>query len=302
MISTENKASTLRKAKAQAVLSLTPELVEVLRSKSGPKGDALEIARAAGVLAAKRTWELIPYCHPVPIDQVLIHYELEENAVRVTSEVTSVGKTGIEMEALVAAQIAATTIFDMLKPLGTEMVITEVKVLEKEGGKSSFHEKLPPGFKAAVIVTSDGTFAGKREDRSGKIIKERLEKFGISDVDYLILPDEKEKIQQALLDFHKKDFSLVLTTGGTGLGPRDVTVEATEAILDREVSGIMDAARAFGQQRTPYSMLSRGRAGLKGKMLIVNLPGSSKGTAESLDAIFPAILHSYRMMAGGKHD
>jgi molybdenum cofactor biosynthesis protein MoaC len=302
MISTESKISTLRKARAQAVLCLPSQLVEVLRSRSGPKGDALEIARAAGVLAAKRTWELIPYCHPIPIDQVLIHYELEENAVRVTSEVTSVGKTGIEMEALVAAQIAATTIFDMLKPLGTEMVITEVKVLEKEGGKSSFREKLPPGFKAAVIVTSDGTFAGEREDRSGKIIQERLEQFGIPSPEYLILPDEKDKIQQALLYFHKKDFSLVLTTGGTGLGPRDVTVEATEAILDREVPGIMEAARAFGQQRTPYSMLSRGRAGLKGKMLIVNLPGSSKGTAESLDAIFPAILHSYRMMVGGKHD
>ncbi|MBI4208528.1 MAG: bifunctional molybdenum cofactor biosynthesis protein MoaC/MoaB [Deltaproteobacteria bacterium] len=302
MFSTAHKISTLRTAKAQAVLRLTPQLVEALRSKSGPKGDALEIARAAGVLAAKRTWELIPYCHPIPIDQVLIHCELEENSARITSEVTSVGKTGIEMEALVAAQIAATTIFDMLKPLSAEMEITDVKVLKKEGGKSSFQEMLPKGFKAAVIVTSDGTFAGKREDRSGKIIKERLEKFGISGVDYLILPDEKEKIQQALLDFHKKDFSLVVTTGGTGLGPRDVTVEATEGILDREVPGIMEAARSFGQQRTPYSMLSRGRAGLKGGMLIVNLPGSSKGTAESLDAIFPAILHSYRMMAGGKHD
>ncbi len=302
MFSTAHKISTLRTAKAQAVLRLTPPLVEALRSKSGPKGDALEIARAAGVLAAKRTWELIPYCHPVPIDQVLIHYEIEEASARVTSEVTSVAKTGIEMEALIAAQIAATTLFDMLKPLSAEMEITDIKVLEKEGGKSSFREKLPSGFKAAVIVTSDGTFAGERKDRSGKIIRERLEKFGVSDVDYLVLPDEKEKIRRALLNFHERDFSLVLTTGGTGLGPRDVTVEATQEVVDREIPGIVEAARAFGQQRTPYSMLSCGKAGLKGKMLIVNLPGSSKGTEESLDAIFPAILHSYKMMVGGKHD
>lgn len=301
MFSTADKISTLRRAVAQAVLRLNPKLIEVLRSRSGPKGDALEIAKAAGVIAAKKTWELIPYCHPIPIDQISIDYEIREDSVEIRSEVTSVGKTGVEMEALVAAQITATTLFDMLKPLDAGMEITDVRVIAKKGGKSSFKEKLPRDFKVAILVTSDGTYAGEREDRSGRVIRERLVGFGISDPEYRILPDDKEKIQEALLRLFEEKYSLVLTTGGTGLGPRDVTVEATRGVIEREVPGIMEAARAFGQQRTPYSMLSRGLAGVKGGMLIVNLPGSSKGAKETLDAIFPAVLHAYRMMAGGGH-
>ena len=95
---------------------------------------------------------------------------------------------------------------------------------------------------------------------------------------------------------------LILSTGGTGLGPRDVTVEATKEIIDREIPGIMETARAYGQERTPYAMLSRGLAGQRGDTLIINLPGSSKGVEECLNAIFPAVLHGYKMMKGFGHD
>ena len=182
------------------------------------------------------------------------------------------------------------------------MRIENVKVLEKRGGKTTFREKIPENFKAAVIVTSDGTFAGKRKDRSGILIKNFLEELGIPVKEYLILPDDKAKIQSALRTLFEKEYNLVLTTGGTGLSPRDVTVEATKEVIDREVPGIVEVARHFGQQRTPYAMLSRGIAGLKGSMLIINLPGSSKGVSESLHALFPAVLHSYGMMEGFGHD
>ncbi|OGQ05837.1 MAG: hypothetical protein A3F82_06130 [Deltaproteobacteria bacterium RIFCSPLOWO2_12_FULL_44_12] len=301
MFSTIDKIETLRTAKAQAILKLTPQLVDVLESRKGPKGDAYEIARAAGILAAKRTWEIIPYCHPIPIDHIAIDFLTDTTEVKITTTVSAVWKTGVEMEALMAAQVAAITLFDMLKPMGAEMEITSVKVLEKMGGKTSFKEKIPQDFKVGILVTSDGTFAGQREDRSGKIIKERLEQFGIKNLDYQILPDDKQTIREKILKWCVEGYHLILTTGGTGLGPRDVTSEATQEIIEREIPGIMEAARSFGQDRTPYAMLSRGVAGLKGKALIVNLPGSSQGTKESLDAIFPAILHSYKMMAGEGH-
>lgn len=301
MFSIDHKTMTLRTATAQAVVEMTTELVRVLRERKGPKGDALEAARVAGIMAAKRTPDLIPYCHPLPLDQVVIDFELHESSVLILASVRAVWKTGVEMEALVAAQIAATVIFDMLKPLSTEMTITDLRVMAKKGGKTSFMEHVKADFKVAVLVSSDGTHAGKREDKSGKMIVERLEKFGIRPADYLILPDDRERIRQSLLDWREKNFDLVITTGGTGLGPRDVTVEATSSVIEQEIPGIMEAARTHGQQRSPYAMLSRGVAGRLGKMLIINLPGSSAGVRESLDAIFPAVLHAYPMMAGGGH-
>lgn len=301
MISTEHKTTTLRKAKAEATLILNPTAFGMLRERKTPKGDPLEVAKVAGVLAAKKTSELIPYCHPLPLDQVTIDYALEQGELKITSSVTAIWKTGVEMEALIACQVTAATIFDMLKMVDPKIKITNVHVVEKTGGKSDYQESLPQDFKAAVIVTSDGTAAGKRKDRSGQIIKKRLEDFGITHVEYIILPDTIEEIQRSLLHFFEKKFNLVITTGGTGLGPRDVTVEATKRVIDREIPGIMEAARTFGQQRTPYAMLSKGIAGLRGNMLILNLPGSSKGTEESLDAIFPAMLHGYKMMGGGGH-
>jgi cyclic pyranopterin monophosphate synthase len=301
MFSTVDKRMTLRRAKAVATLEVTPELVEILRSRSGPKGDALEIARAAGVMAAKKTPELIPYCHPLPIDQVTIEYTLRASAVDLVAEVTTIWKTGVEMEALVAVQMAATTLFDMLKPLDQPMSIEGVRVLEKSGGKSSFRERIADDFRAAIIVTSDGTARGTRQDNSGRIIAAYLKTLGIEPCAYTILPDEEEEIREALRRLVAEEVDLIVTTGGTGLGPRDVTVEATAAIIEREVPGVMETARAHGQRRTPYAMLSRGLAGIAGRTIILNLPGSSRGTEESLQAVFPAILHSYKMMAGGGH-
>jgi molybdenum cofactor synthesis domain-containing protein len=95
---------------------------------------------------------------------------------------------------------------------------------------------------------------------------------------------------------------LILTTGGTGLGPRDVTVEATQEVIEREVPGMMEAVRAYGQARTPYAMLSRGVAGTRGKTLIINFPGSSRGTEEGLNALFPYLFHAYPMMEGMGHE
>lgn len=302
MFSTEEKITTKRTAKAQAVLRATPELIESLRAKSGPKGDALEIARAAGAMAAKRTWELIPYCHPMPIDHIGIEFKLGASNVTISAEVTAIWKTGVEMEALLAAQLTATALFDMLKPLDNNMAIENVRVLNKTGGKTSFQERIPKDFKVAVIVTSDGTAAGTRRDQSGQVILERMKRFGIEDPSYLVLPDEQEKITEALQRYCNEGYQLIVTTGGTGLGPRDVTADATAAFVDREIPGIMETARHFGQQRMPYAMLSRGIAGLKGKTIIINCPGSSRGTAETLSAIFPAVLHGYKMMAGGGHD
>lgn len=300
MRSVTKKIETLRRATAQAVVKAAPDTLRRLLENDVPKKDILPIARAAGVMAAKKTPDLLPYCHPIAIDWVEVEFEVRGEIV-ILATVEAVAKTGVEMEALTAASVAALTVYDMLKPIDEAVEITSTKLLKKTGGKTSFVEKIPAKFKAAVIVTSDSTAGGTRQDKSGRIIEERLKSLGIEPA-YRVVPDDKPLIASAIREYCDQGVQLVVTTGGTGLGPRDVTVEATEEVIDRQIPGIMEAARGYGQRRTPYAMLSRGVAGQKGKTLVVNLPGSSKGVEESLDAVFPSILHAYKMIGGGGHE
>ncbi len=303
MYSTTHKTSTRRTATATGRLVLAPHTVAHVRAGTVPKGNVIELARAAGVMAGKRTFEIIPYCHPIPLDQVSVDFQVSDDHIAVTCYVEMVGKTGPEMEAMTGASVALLTLYDMLKPLDKNMAITDVVLDSKSGGKSSFRKDRPrKGFRLWVIVTSDGTAAGKREDKSGKIIVERMRSFDLEAERYIILPDDQEKIRETLLEGCEKNVDLLLTTGGTGLGPRDVTVEATAEVIEREIPGVMEAIRSYGQDRTPYAMLSRGLAGTRGNTLIVNLPGSSKGVEEGLSAVFPALFHGYPMMQGGGHD
>lgn len=301
MRSITHKIETLRRATAESRVKVSPQTLVRLLQNDLPKKDALPIARAAGVMAAKKTPELLPYCHPVPIDWVEIDFDTRGSEIFICATVEAAAKTGVEMEALTAASIAALTIYDMLKPIDEAIEITSTKLLTKTGGKSSFKEKIPAGFRAAVIVSSDSTARGARSDKSGRLIQERLRSLGVT-AEYEIVPDDKTVLSSMILGFCDRQFHLVITTGGTGLGPRDVTVEATEAVIDRQIPGIMEAARAYGQRRTPYAMLSRGIAGQKGNTIVVNLPGSSRGVEESLDAVFPAIFHAYKMMRGQSHE
>jgi molybdenum cofactor biosynthesis protein MoaC len=296
-----DKISTRRTATAMSVVKMDPETVILLKNNDLPKKDVLIVARVAGITAAKKTPDLIPYCHSLPLDSVEISYEVRHSEVVVSATATAIWKTGVEMEALLAASVAALTVYDMLKPIDDAMEITATKLVEKIGGKSDFVESLHSNFKAAVIVTSDGTFQGKREDKSGKIIRNRLRSMGIESIAYVILPDEEVQIRNELLKLCEEKIDLIVTTGGTGLGPRDVTVEATRGVIEREMPAVMQAVRDYGQTRTPYAMLSRGLAGARGKSVILNLPGSSRGTEESLNAVFPALLHVYKMMDGGGH-
>lgn len=300
MISITDKTNTYRRAVATACLVADARTIQVLVNNEGPKKDILVVARVAGTNAAKKTGDLIPYCHPLTLDSVLIDFDVQPDRIWITASVETIWRTGVEMEALAASTVAALTIYDMLKPVNKDMEITSVKLTEKHGGKSSHKEWVPKDFKAAVIVTSDGTSEGKREDKSGKLIVNRLKQYDIHP-SYDILPDDLSQIKSLLEKLSDAGADLIVTTGGTGLGPRDVTVEATQQVVDREIPGVMEAARSFGQNRTPYAMLSRGLAGQRGKTIIINFPGSSNGVKESLNAIFPFILHAYPMIRGGGH-
>ena len=302
MIDVSPKFHTLRYALAEGFLYGNPEVLKRVFTKNIPKGDVMEVARAAGIMAAKRCSDLIVFCHPIPLDWVEVHLEEHEKGIRISAEVHSVWKTGVEVEAITAVTGALLNAYDMLKPLDQNLSFGEVRVVKKKGGKSDFTNHFPVPIKTAILVMSYSTHAGKREDKSGKVIAEFLTCQPVSVDCYEILPDDRDLISTRLKKLADEEgFQLVFTTGGTGLGPRDVTPEATLPVLDRTVPGIVEAIRRHGKERTPYAMLSRGEAGLRGQCLIINLPGSSKGALESLQALFPGLLHIFPMMQGKGH-
>jgi molybdenum cofactor biosynthesis protein MoaC len=296
------KTTTARWAQAQAVLKVSPETIRLVRDGKAPKGDPLPVAKVAAVQAAKNTSQIVPFCHPIPIDFVDCRFELGEDTIRVTTEVKAIYKTGVEMEALTAAAVAALTLYDMLKPVDESMEIVGVTLLEKRGGKSDFTETPSVPLRGAVLVMSDSVAAGRKKDTSGLYIVERLREKRIEVVDYKVIPDDQKIIEEALISYADSlKLNLVITTGGTGLSRKDVTPDAMRSVLEREIPGIVEAARGHGQDRTPLAMLSRGKAGVRGSTIIVNLPGSKRAVEESLDAILPGLLHVFRMLRGEGH-
>lgn len=154
-------------------------------------------------------------------------------------------------------------------------------------------------IQAAVLTISDSVYSGKRTDLSGPAVRERLEQVGWSVSALEVLPDEGEVISKRLATLADgNQVSAIFTTGGTGVAPRDVTPEATRAVIDREIPGLGELMRARGRDSTPLAVLSRGVAGTRGKVLLVNLPGSPKGALESLDAIVDVVPHVLELLRG----
>jgi cyclic pyranopterin phosphate synthase len=296
------KSNTLRTARAIADLKVSPATIRAVRSGKVPKADPLAVARVAGIQAAKNTSLLIPYCHQVPLDYVGIEFKLTNASISIATEVKAIWKTGVEMEALVAASGAALTVYDMLKIIDESMEIISVRLVEKTGGKSQIKET-GRGLKAAVLVISDTVSAGNKKDVSGKVLVKMLRAFKVQVVEYRILPDDRDRIETELVRLADNErVDLIATTGGTGVSPRDVTPEATMRVIEREVIGVEELLRSYGQQRTPFSMLSRGMVGVRGKTLIMNLPGSIKGVEDGIAALFPSIFHTFKILRGGGHD
>jgi molybdenum cofactor biosynthesis protein MoaC len=302
MFDVGHKPETYRIAKAQAILKVKPETISLIKEGKTPKGDIFETAKVSGTLAAKKTPDLLPYCHPLPIDNVTIGVSLNQDSIEIVAETETVWKTGVEMESLTAVSVAALSIYDMLKPIDDSLVIESVKLLNKKGGKSDFQQKFDKKLSAAILVTSDSISSGEKSDQSGKIIADRLQKLGIEIIESKIIPDDVNQIESLIKQFcDEQKIDLVLTCGGTGVGPKDVTPEATIKVLEKQVTGVAEMLRNYGQQRVPFSMLSRGLTGIRGKSVIVNLPGSTSAVTDAMDSLFPGILHIFKMLENEGH-
>jgi cyclic pyranopterin monophosphate synthase len=316
MVDVGDKAVTSRRAVAVATVRMRPEVLAALLDAGGPKGDALVTARIAGIAGAKRTADLIPLCHPLPIDSISVEPDPDRatGTVTIRAEVASTGRTGVEMEALTAATVAALTVYDMAKALQRDIVVEGVRLLEKSGGRSGTWSvdaasvtdpatpspERPP--EAVVVTCSNRSAAGEREDASGPALVERLRAAGFDVVsEPIVVPDDEMVIAALLERLANAGHRLILTTGGTGLTPTDVTPAATRRVIDREAPGLAELMRSVGIASTPMAALSRAVVGSRDATLVANLPGSPKGATESFDALLPVLRHALDQLAGGDH-
>lgn len=302
MVDITHKITTLRLATAQAIVKVGhTDTILAIKNNTVPKGNVLEVARTAGLFAVKNTSNSIPDCHPMPIEYTGITYEITDSEIKIEVSVKTIYKSGVEVEAMHGASVVALTIYDMLKPIDKNVEIANIKLLHKKGGKTDFNKNSNQNLKIAVVVCSDSISAGEKQDKAGLTLVEKIKALGLKVSNYNIIPDEISDIQETAKSLVNDKFDLVLFTGGTGLSPRDVTPEALLPLIDRRVQGIEEAIRNYGQERTPYAMLSRSVVGFVGNTLVMALPGSTNGAAESMDAVFPSVLHLFKVINGFNH-
>lgn len=300
MVNITHKSYTLRKAIATAVVKTSlQQTIDAIEQRKVPKGDIFEFARAAALFAVKKTSDVIPDCHPLPVEYTGINYSIDGLSVKITVEVHTIYKTGVEVEAMHGASVAALVMYDMLKPIDKNVEIQNIRLEQKTGGKSDI-KATGNNLKCAVVVCSDTVSNGEKKDTSGMAILEILKKHTGNDIDYTVIPDDFDTIQ-AIVKQHSTTTDLLIFTGGTGLSARDVTPDAVAPLLDKEIPGIMETVRNYGQQRTKFAMLSRGVAGFVNDMLVITLPGSEKGAKESMDALFPQLFHVFDVKQNKPH-
>lgn len=300
MIDITHKITTLRQAIAEATVQVSkPETIEAIHQNRVPKGDVLQTARVAGLFAAKKTSDIIPDCHPLPVEFTQVNYEFDGLSIKIKVEIRTIYRTGVEVEAMHAASVVALTLYDMLKPIDKNIEIQNIRLLSKKGGKSERTYTEP--LQAAIIVCSDSTAQGHREDHSGQTLKNQLLQLNhkghnIHLNQFLICPDELAQIQTAVLALCLQNIDIVILTGGTGLAKRDITPEAVAPLLERQIDGISETFRSYSQERLPTAMLSRAIAGLRGETLIVALPGSVSAVTDACNVLFPHILHIFELI------
>jgi len=305
MVDITHKVNTLRIATAEAVVNVSKiETIKAIKDNTVPKGNVFEMAKAAGFLGVKQTPNLLPDCHPIPIESTKIKYDIEGLTIKILMEVKTIYKTGVEVEAMHGVSIVALTMYDMLKPIDKGIEIGTIRLVEKKGGKSDRADKIAKtakGITAAVIVCSDTVSAGQKEDKAGKGIITVLEKQEITIKEYVVIADEIDQIQAKLKAFADDKVSMIIFTGGTGLSRRDVTPEAVLPLLDRRILGVEEQIRRYGQERMPYAMLSRSVVGTYQNSLVLALPGSTAGAVESMESIMPHIIHVFDIFRGNSH-
>ncbi|MCP2326024.1 cyclic pyranopterin phosphate synthase [Hamadaea flava] len=300
MVDVSAKEISVRSATAAGHVRTTPEVLALLSQGGLPKGDALGVARLAGIMAAKRTPDLVPLCHPIAIHGVAVEVTPADDRVEISATVRTADRTGVEMEALTCVAVAGLALIDMIKAVDPGASIENVRVLRKEGGKTGLWSRERPlaGVAVTVVVASTRAATGVYADRSGPILTDGLRELGAEVSDPVVVADG-EPLRAALVEALAARPEVIVTSGGTGISPTDRTPEITRELIDREIPGLAQAVRA--NPAVPTAALSRGIAGVAGQTLVVNLPGSTGGAKDGLAVLGRVLRHAVDQIQGGDH-
>tara|TARA_B100002052_G_scaffold285033_1_gene297493 strand:- start:3423 stop:4337 length:915 start_codon:yes stop_codon:yes gene_type:complete len=301
MIDISDKNTSLRESEALAIVKVsTLDTINIIKENKVPKGNLFEVSKTAGLLGIKNTHLLLPNCHPIPIENAKIEFEINDLEIKIFCKIKTIYKTGVEVEAMHGVSVVALNIYDMLKPIDENVEILSIKLISKKGGKSDYKLNIN-NINASIIVCSDSVSKKKNVDKSGEKIIELLTNWKINILKKEIISDDKLLIQKTISDLISNN-NIIIITGGTGLSKRDVTPEAVIPLLNKRIPGIEEKIRSYGQQKTHFSMLSRSVAGLIDECLILCLPGSVKGVEDSILSIFPWVLHSFEILKNIPHE
>ncbi|ACQ79950.1 molybdenum cofactor biosynthesis protein C [Beutenbergia cavernae DSM 12333] len=337
MVDVGDKDVTDRVATAAGTVVTTARVVRAIAQggRDLAKGDVVAVARLAGIGAAKRTWELVPLCHQIPLSgvDVDVRTDVADGAddddvahVHLTATARTRGRTGVEMEALTAVAVAGLTVHDMIKAVDPAAVLTDVRLVQKTGGRHGTWTRPDPSARgsvrdrerifaaadasaaparplprtARVLVVSTGVAVGTRADTTGPAIVDWLTERGFAaESDVTADADVAAALAGSLAPPGGSPPALVVTTGGTGVSPTDRTPEATAPLLARELPGLADAVRRAGAD-VPGAVLSRALAGVSaGGTVVVNLPGSPSGVTDGLAVLDGVLDHLLAQVAGG---
>jgi molybdenum cofactor biosynthesis protein MoaC len=321
MADIRSKRATRRRAVACGELIAGALAYPMIVERRLPKGDALLMAEIAGLQGAKQAANLMPLCHPLMLELVRVRCEPvpERHAIRVYCEVATEARTGVEMEALAGVSAALLTLYDLSKPVEPALQIEGIRLLFKEGGKKGLWRH-PAGMSeeaeahyqprgvvrldgvaCAMLIVSDRASTGEYADRTGPVLTEALQRLGAQLDVSEILPDGIEPLASRLRALAGQGVRLVLCSGGTGIGPRDLTPEALASLGGREVPGIGEAFRSESAAHTQLAWLSRATAVDLQGMLVIALPGSPRAVAQGMEILMPLLAHALAMIAGEGH-
>lgn len=292
--------SNVKYAKASGELLLDKFTIGLIKENKIKAGNVMETAKNCGLIGGKFAANSIIHAHNSPIDYVNTEVQINEESLLVTSIVKSIGKSGVESNAVASVTNALLNAFDMTRCLCKTAKITNIQLIESIGKSKDFNRKRKESLKACLLIVSDVKFNGSKKENSSQLIIDFLKKQQINVEVSKILQEDEVVLKNEIEDLIKNKFQLILLAGSSSLNSKGVASKVAKEMCDRNLPGISEAIRKFGKDRTPFSMFSDEYCGVKGDTILLNIPGNSSGAIESLSAIFPGFLKAYSMMKKAK--